>query len=154
MNLHQLAGRPRRSRAATLARDAQSDRNVIESTRERFAFYFFTAWQLYTRTPPVKHRPIGVFGRLGHRESRGTGAVTVGSELGVPQKSLSKTRAIYSLTNLHMPNWNNNIVVIYAPIEAVKSYIVQTKKDPKDPDEFMFNMHLLFPERFPASDPT
>ena len=50
-----------------------------------------------------------------------------------------------------MPNWNNNIVVIYAPIEAVKAYIVQTKKDP---DEFMFNMHLLFPERFPASDLT
>ena len=53
-----------------------------------------------------------------------------------------------------MPNWNNNIVVIDAPIEAVKAYIVETKKDPKDPDEFMFNMHLLFPERFPASDPT
>ena len=77
--------------------------------------------------------------------------MTVGSELGVPDESLSKTRAIYSLTNLHMPNWNNNIVVIYAPIEAVKAYIVQTKKDP---DEFMFNMHLLFPERFPASDLT
>jgi hypothetical protein len=52
-----------------------------------------------------------------------------------------------------MPNWNNNIVVIDAPIEAVKAYIVQTNKDTKDPDEFMFNMHLLFPERFPASDP-
>ena len=80
--------------------------------------------------------------------------MTAGSELGVPEESLSKTRPIYSLTNLHMPNWNNNIVVIDAPIEAVKAYIVQTKKDPKDPDEFMFNMHLLFPERFPASDPT
>jgi hypothetical protein len=76
--------------------------------------------------------------------------MTGGSELGVPNKSLSKTLAFYSLTNLHMPNWNTNNVVIYAPIEEVKVYIVQTNNDS---EEFMFNLHLLFPERYPASDP-
>jgi hypothetical protein len=47
-----------------------------------------------------------------------------------------------------MPNWNSNIVVIYAPIEAVKTYLVETA------DAYEFNMHLLFPDTFPDSDPT
>jgi hypothetical protein len=105
-----------------------------------------------------EHRPsstdppaaVGCLGSCPSGTTQGSGAMTGGSELGVPNKSLSKTLAFYSLTNLHMPNWNTNNVVIYAPIEEVKAYIVQTNNDPEG---FMFNMHLLFPERYPASDP-
>ncbi len=48
-----------------------------------------------------------------------------------------------------MPNWNSNTVVIHAPIEAVKTYFVE-----RATDTYMFNMHLLFPDTFPASDPS
>ena len=48
-----------------------------------------------------------------------------------------------------MPNWNYNSVEIHAPIEAVKEWLV-----PKDESSFEFNMHKLFPETFPADDPT
>ena len=48
-----------------------------------------------------------------------------------------------------MPNWNHNSVEIYAPKEAVLEWLVETKED-----TFAFNMHKLFPEKFPASDPT
>ena len=47
-----------------------------------------------------------------------------------------------------MPNWNYNSVKIYAPENQVKDYLVQKE------DELVFNMHLLFPWRFPSSDPT
>ncbi len=48
-----------------------------------------------------------------------------------------------------MPNWNYNSVEINAPIEAVKEWLL-----PKDEHTFEFNMHKLFPETFPADDPT
>lgn len=48
-----------------------------------------------------------------------------------------------------MPNWNYNSVEIYAPLEAVKQWLVQTNEK-----TFAFNMHKLFPEKIPADDPT
>ena len=48
-----------------------------------------------------------------------------------------------------MPNWNSNGVAIHAPLEAVKAYLV-----PQADDTYLFNMHLLFPDRFPVVDPT
>ena len=47
-----------------------------------------------------------------------------------------------------MPNWNTNSVEIHAPLDNVKAWLV-----PADNDTYRFNMHLLFPERFDASDP-
>lgn len=48
-----------------------------------------------------------------------------------------------------MPNWNSNTVVIHAPLEAVKRYLVY-----KQGESYMFNMHLIFPAKFSAEDPT
>jgi len=45
-----------------------------------------------------------------------------------------------------MPNWNYNAVTISAPLEQVKKYFV------KDKEGYHFNMYLLFPERFEATD--
>ncbi len=50
-----------------------------------------------------------------------------------------------------MPNWNENRVVIDAPVEEVLKYFVQVK--PEVGWKYrMFNMHLLFPDRFPEDD--
>ena len=47
-----------------------------------------------------------------------------------------------------MPNWNYNSVEIHATQVALKTYLV-----PKDDGTYRFNMHLLFPDRFPETDP-
>ncbi len=50
-----------------------------------------------------------------------------------------------------MPNWNENRVIIDAPIEEVLGYFVPIK--PKVGWEYrMFNMYLLFPGRFLEDD--
>ena len=48
-----------------------------------------------------------------------------------------------------MPNWNQNCVEIHAPLDAVKAYLV-----PVEDNTYKFNMHLLFPEVVPSTDPT
>ena len=48
-----------------------------------------------------------------------------------------------------MPNWNYNSVEIHAPLEAVKAWLAPAKGN-----TYQFNMHKLFPEKVPASDPT
>jgi hypothetical protein len=48
-----------------------------------------------------------------------------------------------------MPNWNYNSVEIHAPLEAVKERLI-----PSLNDSYVFNMHKLFSEKFPADDPT
>ena len=46
-----------------------------------------------------------------------------------------------------MPNWNYNHVCIEVPPKEVEKFLVSTKKN-----RLMFNMHLLFPERFWPDD--
>lgn len=46
-----------------------------------------------------------------------------------------------------MPNWNSNEVEIFAPLKEVKKYLVPVSKD-----EYKFNMHQIFPEKFDAND--
>ena len=48
-----------------------------------------------------------------------------------------------------MPNWNYNSVTIHATREAVIERLIPTKND-----SFEFNMHKLFPEKVPDTDPT
>lgn len=48
-----------------------------------------------------------------------------------------------------MPNWNYNSVEIHAPLEAVKTWLVPTRND-----SYEFNMHKLFPDAVPQTDPT
>jgi hypothetical protein len=48
-----------------------------------------------------------------------------------------------------MPNWNYNSVTINAPRDAVIERLVPTKDQ-----TFEFNMHKLFPEKVPETDPT
>lgn len=47
----------------------------------------------------------------------------------------------------HMPNWNFNRVCIQAPLAEVEKFLSSTKDN-----RLMFNMHLLFPERFWPDD--
>ncbi len=47
-----------------------------------------------------------------------------------------------------MPNWNFNSVSVDAPVAEVKTYLVKRKK------QYFFNMHLLYPDKFPSGDPT
>lgn len=46
-----------------------------------------------------------------------------------------------------MPNWNTNIVTIHAPETKVRDYLTTCE------NHLFFNMHKLFPETFPATDP-
>lgn len=45
-----------------------------------------------------------------------------------------------------MPNWNFNEVEISAPLEKVKEYLVEEN------GKIYFNMHKIFPEKFPEDD--
>ena len=58
-------------------------------------------------------------------------------------------RATLLSNNSAMPNWNQNSVEIHAPQDAVKAYLV-----PVEDNTFKFNMHLLYPEVVPSTDPT
>lgn len=51
-----------------------------------------------------------------------------------------------------MPNWTENTVRIDAPIDAVKSRLLHETDNGRD--EYYFNMHKLFAERFAADDLT
>ena len=54
-----------------------------------------------------------------------------------------------------MPNWNYNEVTIDAPENEVREYLVFTEeKNIFDMQNISFNMHKIFPEKFPTWDPT
>jgi hypothetical protein len=103
----------------------RSDRNIIEPGPHVLLFHGSAiVHQSAVRQAPTHRASLDCWGICPFGTPRGTGAVTAGSELGVPQESLSKTRALYSLTNLHMPNWNNNRVEIHAPQDAVMAWLI------------------------------
>ena len=47
-----------------------------------------------------------------------------------------------------MPNWNSNIVKIFAAETKVREYLIVHE------DRTLFNMYILFPEYFPVDDVT
>ena len=47
-----------------------------------------------------------------------------------------------------MPNWNSNIVKIFAAETKVRKYLIVHE------DRTLFNMYMLFPEYFPVDDVT
>lgn len=48
---------------------------------------------------------------------------------------------------LYMPNWNYNLVIIEAPKEEVKEYLIrEDDRFPKD-ETYLFNMDLIFPKK-------
>ena len=56
-----------------------------------------------------------------------------------------------------MPNWNYNSVEIHAPLDAVKAWFIpQSAKtdDSQMTGHYLFNMHKLFSENVPVTDPT
>lgn len=56
-----------------------------------------------------------------------------------------------------MPNWNYNSVEIHAPKDAVLERLIYQPAKPDDltmSEHYRFNMHALFPEKFPVTDPT
>lgn len=46
-----------------------------------------------------------------------------------------------------MPNWNSNTVTIHAPYSQVEPYLVKDAES-----QLRFNMHIIFPDKFPNDD--
>ena len=106
-----------------------------------------------TRTPSSTALSRGIF----HRASRPGGhhqrtvldwSLCVGVYLYMQAEPERGPLALYFLTFLHMPNWNENRVTIHAPTDEVKTWLVAGSDD-----TYFFNMHRLYPERVPADDP-